>query len=45
MVRSVRYSRGKAKRPLKPRVIVVTEGENTEPQYIRVFLRLHRAAN
>lgn len=44
-MRSVRSSRGKARRPLKPRVIVVTEGANTEPQYITEFLRLHRAAN
>lgn len=44
-MRSLRASRGKAKRPLKPRVIVVTEGEKTEPQYILEFLRLHRAAN
>lgn len=44
-MRSVRSSRGKAKRPLKPRVIVVTEGQKTEPQYILEFLRLHRAAN
>lgn len=44
-MRSVRSSRGKAKRPLKPRVIVVTEGQKTEPQYIFEFLRLHRAAN
>lgn len=44
-MRSARPSRGKAKRPLKPRVIVVTEGEKTEPQYILEFLRLHRATN
>lgn len=41
----MRFSRGRAKRPLKPRVIVVTEGENTEPKYILDFLRLHKAAH
>ena len=45
MARLRKPSRGKAKRPLKPRVIVVTEGEKTEPQYIYEFLRIHGAAN
>ena len=31
--------------PLKPRMIVVTEGTKTEPAYINAFLRIHRAAN
>ena len=44
-MRSIRSARSRAKRLLQPRVIVVTEGENTEPQYILEFLRLHRAAN
>ena len=45
MARFRRPSRGPAKRRLKRRVIVVTKGEKTEPQYIYEFLRIHRAAN
>ena len=43
--RSRRPSRGRPKQPLRPRVIVVTEGEKTEPQYINEFLRIHGAPN
>ena len=45
MARLRKPSRGRPKRRLKPRAIVVTEGEKTEPQYIYEFLRIHRAAN
>ena len=43
--RSRRPSRGSPKQALRPQVIVVTEGEKTEPQYIYGFLRIHRAPN
>ena len=45
MARSRRPSRGGPKRKLRPNVIVVTEGKRTEPEYIRAFLSIHRAAN
>ena len=45
MARERRPSRGRPRRHLKPRVIVVTEGAKTEPWYIYEFLRIHRAAN
>ena len=45
MARSRRPARNKPEQALKPRVIVVTEGEKTEPQYINEFLRIHGAAN
>ena len=45
MARLRRPSRGKPKQALKPRVVIVTEGQKTEPQYIYEFLRIHRAAN
>ena len=45
VARSRRPSRGGPKQALRPQVIVVTEGEKTEPQYIYEFLRIHRAPN
>ena len=45
VARSRRPSRGSPKQPLRPQVIVVTEGEKTEPQYINEFLRIHRTPN
>ena len=45
MARSRRPSRGKPSKRLRPLVIVVTEGEKTEPQYINEFRRMHRAPN
>ena len=45
MARSRRPSRGKPKLTPKPRVIIATEGEKTEPRYIGAFLRLHGLAN
>ena len=43
-VRSGRLSRRPASGPPRPRVTVVAEGENTEPEYVRAFARLHGAA-
>ena len=43
--RSRRPSRGSPKQALRPQVIVVTEGEKTEPQYIKEFARIHQAPN
>lgn len=40
-----RPSRAQPTRAIKPQVIVVTEGEKTEPQYIEEFSRIHGAAN
>ena len=45
VARSRRPSRGGPKQPLRPQVIVVTEGEKTEPQYIYEFLRIHQQPN
>lgn len=45
MARHKRPSRGQPNRVVKPQVIVVTEGEKTEPQYIREFNRIVGAAN
>ena len=45
MARLRRPSRRPPKRRPKPRVIVVTEGEKTEPHYIYEFLRIHGLAN
>ena len=45
MARSRRPSRGGPKQALRPQVIVVTEGEKTEPQYIKEFARIHQAPN
>ena len=45
VARSRRPSRGGPKQALRPQVIVVTEGEKTEPQYINEFLRVHKRPN
>ena len=45
MARSRRPSRGGPKQALRPQVIVVTEGEKTEPEYICAFARIHQAPN
>lgn len=45
MARTRKPSRGGAPKPLKPRVIVVTEGTKTEPSYIIEFQRICKAAN
>lgn len=43
-VRSRRLSRRAASVPPRPRVTVVAEGENTEPEYVQAFAQLHGAA-
>ena len=43
--RSRTPSRGGPKQAPRPQVIVVTEGEKTEPEYIRAFASIHRAPN
>ena len=45
VARSRRPSRGGPKQALRPLVIVVTEGEKTEPEYIRAFARIYGASN
>ena len=45
VARSRRPSRGGPKQALRPQVIVVTEGEKTEPHYIYEFLRIHQQPN
>ena len=45
VARSRRPSRARPKRDLRPNVIVVTEGERTEPGYIHAFRGIHRASN
>lgn len=45
MARSRRAFRRKPNLPVKPLLIVVTEGEKTEPLYIQEFNRIHRAPN
>ncbi len=36
-----RFKRRPPSRPLKPRVVVVTEGKSTEPSYLKVFWQIH----
>ncbi len=38
-----KYCRARPSRRPKPRVVVVTEGQVTEPGYLRLFKQLHGA--
>lgn len=40
-----RYKRRAPSKPLKPRVVVATEGKSTEPYYLRIFWRIHGSEN